>query len=60
MDDEQLAGYVKAMARSVEEEPIPFVKSVVRYSRDTELRSRARELLRQLRAEERAAARKTA
>jgi hypothetical protein len=54
MNDEQLAGYIKAMARSVEEEPIPFMKSVVRHSRDSELRSRARELLRQFRAEERA------
>jgi hypothetical protein len=55
MDDQQLAEYIKAMARSVETEPIPFVKSVVRYSRDTELRTRARGLLRQFRAEERAA-----
>ena len=55
MDDQQLAEYIKAVARSVEDEPIPFVKSVVRYSRDTELRSRARGLLRQFRAEERAA-----
>jgi hypothetical protein len=55
MDDQQLGEYIKAMARSVEAEPIPFVKSVVRYSRDSELRSRARGLLRQFRAEERAA-----
>jgi hypothetical protein len=55
MDDQQLAEYVKAVARSVEDEPIPFVKNVVRHSRDTELRARARGLLRQFRAEERAA-----
>jgi hypothetical protein len=57
MDDQQLAEYVRALARSVEDEPVPFVKSVVRYSRDSDVRSRAHELIRQLRAEDRAAKR---
>lgn len=57
MDDEQLATYVRAMARSVEDEPVPFVKSIVRYSRHSDVRSRAHALIRQLRAEERAAKR---
>jgi hypothetical protein len=57
MDDQQLAQYVRAMARSVEDEPVPFVKSVVRYSRNSDVRARAHELIRQLRAEDRAAKR---
>jgi hypothetical protein len=57
MDDEQLAAYVRARARSVEDEPVPFVKSIVRYSRNSDLRSRAHELIRQLRTEDRAAKR---
>lgn len=54
MNDQQLNEYVRAMARSIEDEPILLVKSIVRYSRDSEVRSRAHDLIRQLRAEDRA------
>jgi hypothetical protein len=54
MDDEQLTQFVSAMARSVDDDPETFLKSIVRFSHDVEVRSRAKVVMRELRAAQRA------
>ena len=56
MDDVQLEDFVRALARSVDDDPVELIKNIVRYSHLAEVRSRAHELVRQIRVADRAAA----
>jgi hypothetical protein len=56
MDDQELATFVRAMAGSINDDPESIMKAIARASRDAEVRSRAHDVVRQLRADQRAAA----
>ncbi len=56
MDDEELAAFVRAVAGSVNTDPEALAKEIARASRTGEVRSRAHDLIRQLRVDQRAAA----
>jgi len=56
MDDQELATFVRAMAGSIDDDPESIMKAIARASRTEEVRSRAHDVVRQLRADQRAAA----
>jgi len=56
MDDQELTTFVRAMAGSINDDPEWIIKEIARASRTAEVRSRAHDVVRQLRVDQRAAA----
>ncbi len=56
MDDQELTTFVRALAGSINDDPEWIIKEIARASRTAEVRSRAHDVVRQLRVDQRAAA----
>jgi len=56
MDDQELVTFVRAMAGSIDDDPEWIMKAIARAARTEEVRSRAHDVIRELRVEQRAAA----